>query len=43
MRELRESRTATNAVGTPAPTPTDYEGMPLVVVESISNTEAVEA
>ena len=43
MRELRESRTATNAVGTPAPTPTDYEGMPLIVVESISNTEAVEA
>jgi len=32
---LRKSRTATNATGSPAPTPTDVAGIPLVVTESL--------
>jgi hypothetical protein len=38
-RQLRDSRTATNDTGKEAPLPTDYEGIPIVVTESISNTE----
>jgi len=39
--QLRASRTATNPTGTPAPTPTDYEGIPLLATNGITNTEAV--
>jgi hypothetical protein len=40
-RQLRDSRTATNDTGKEAPLPTDYDGIPIVVTESISNTEAL--
>jgi hypothetical protein len=39
--QIRESRTATNPTGQPAPTPTDFEGVPLYATSGISNTEAV--
>lgn len=42
-RQLQASRTATNATGAPAPFPTEIEGVPIQVVESITNTEAVIA
>lgn len=37
--QLRASRTATNPFGTPAPLPTDAFGIPIVVTDSILNTE----
>ncbi len=40
-RQLRDSRTATNDTGKEAPLPSDYEGIPIVVTESLSNTEAL--
>lgn len=41
--QLRKSRTATNATGAPAPWPTEIEGIPIIVCDSIGNTEtAVE-
>jgi hypothetical protein len=36
---LRESRTATNPTGTPAPTPTDFEGIPILATQGLVNTE----
>lgn len=39
--QLRASRTATNPTGTPAPLPTDAFGIPIVVTDSILNTEAL--
>jgi len=41
LSQLRKSRTATNATGAEAPTPQDYEGVPLIATESILNTEAI--
>jgi hypothetical protein len=41
LRQLRESRTATNVTGAPAPTPTEVGGVPIIVSEGISNTEAL--
>lgn len=41
IEQLRLSRTATNATGTPAPTPTEYEGIPILATESILDTEAL--
>jgi hypothetical protein len=41
LSQLRKSRTATNATGAPAPTPTEYEGVPIVRTDAILNTEAV--
>ena len=41
LRQLRESRTATNATGAPAPIPREVEGIPILVLESISSTEAI--
>lgn len=38
-RQLRDSRTATNDTGKEAPLPMDYDGIPIVVTESIVNTE----
>lgn len=42
LRLLRQSRTATNATGAPAPRPVDVEGIPIVVTDQILSTEAVE-
>ena len=39
--QIRESRTATNPTGTPAPTPTDFEGIPIYATQGLTNTEAV--
>lgn len=41
LEQLRASRTATNATGTEAPTPTDYQGVPIIPTDSILNTEAL--
>jgi hypothetical protein len=41
LEQLRAARTATNATGTEAPTPTDYQGIPLVPTDSILDTEAI--
>lgn len=40
-KQLQQSRTATNATGAPAPFPTEAFGVPIVVTDQISNTEAV--
>ena len=42
-RQLRESRTATNATGAPAPFATEAFGTPIVVTDQISGDEAVVA
>jgi hypothetical protein len=34
-RQLQQSRTAVNATGAPAPLPTEYEGIPIVVTKSV--------
>lgn len=41
LGQLRDSRTATNVTGAPAPLPSDYEGIPLVPTDGILNTEAL--
>jgi hypothetical protein len=41
LKQLRQSRTATNATGAPAPVPTEVEGIPIAVTDSILNTEAL--
>lgn len=41
LEQLRQSRTATNATGAEAPTPTTYEGIPLVPTDGISNKETL--
>ena len=38
--QLRNSRTATNANGTPAPLPTEWEGIPIIRTASITNDES---
>ena len=43
QEQLRSSRTATNAVGSPAPLPGDWEGLPIVVTDTLSSTEAIIA
>lgn len=42
LEQLRKSRTATNATGAPAPVPREVEGIPIIVTEAISTTEALE-
>ena len=42
LKMLRASRTAVNQTGAPAPRPTEVEGIPIVVTDSIVSTEAVE-
>ena len=42
LRMLRQSRTSVNATGAPAPRPTEVEGIPIIVTDQISSTEAVE-
>lgn len=39
--QLQKSRTATNATGAEAPYPTEYQGIPLVVTDSISENESL--
>lgn len=39
LEQLRASRTATNATGAPAPTPTEAFGVPIVPTDSIVDTE----
>ena len=41
--QLQASRTATSPTGAPAPFPTDYNGIPIIVTDVIVNTEAVVA
>lgn len=41
IEQLRASRTATNATGAEAPMPTDYQGVPIIPTDSISDTEAI--
>lgn len=41
LYQLRASRTATNPTGVPAPLPTDWNGIPIYVTNSISNAETV--
>lgn len=40
-RQLRQSRTATNATGAPAPLPMEVDGVPILTLESILSTEAL--
>ena len=42
MKLLRKSRTATNPSGDPAPRPTEVDGIPIIVTDSVKSTEAVE-
>jgi len=39
LEQLRRSRTATNATGAPAPTPTEVAGIPIYVSDAIVNNE----
>lgn len=39
--QLRASRTATNATGTPAPLPEEVAGIPILMTDSLLNTEAL--
>lgn len=41
IEQLRASRTATNGTGAEAPTPTEFEGIPIVPTLGILNTEAL--
>lgn len=41
QKQLQQSRTATNATGTPAPFPTEAFGIPIVTTDSILDTEAL--
>ena len=43
LKQLRASRTATSPTGAPAPIPTEVEGIPIVVTDAISNSEAAVA
>ncbi len=42
-RQLRDSRTATNATGAPAPVPMEVENIPIMATTGITNTEALLA
>lgn len=41
LAQLRSSRTATSQTGAPAPFPTEAHGVPIIVTDSISNSEAL--
>lgn len=41
LRQLRQSRTATNQTGAPAPLPAEVEGIPIAITESILDTESL--
>jgi hypothetical protein len=42
LRDLQQSRTATNGTGAPAPFPGDAFGVPIITSDGIVQTEAVE-
>ena len=42
LKDLQQSRTATNPTGAPAPFPDSSFGVPIVVTDAIIDTEAVE-
>lgn len=42
LRQLQQSRTATNATGAPAPFPSEAFGIPLIATDSVIDTEAIE-
>lgn len=42
-KQLQQSRTATNPTGAPAPFPTEAFGVPIVVTDQLTNTEAISA
>jgi hypothetical protein len=41
LEHLRQSRTAVNGIGAPAPTPTEVVGIPIIVTDAIANNEDV--
>ncbi len=41
LAQLRNSRTATNPTGAPAPYPSNWEGIPIAVTDSLTNTETL--
>lgn len=41
LKQLQSSRTATNPTGAPAPFPTESFGIPIIVTDAISSTEAL--
>lgn len=41
LKQLRQSRTATSPTGSPAPIPTEIEGIPIHLTDSILSTEAI--
>jgi hypothetical protein len=41
ITQLRKSRTATTETGKEVPTPQDFDGIPIIPTDSISNTEAI--
>lgn len=41
LRQLRDSRTATNPTGAPAPFPTEAFGIPIQITDAILNTESL--
>lgn len=43
LRQLQQSRTATNATGAPAPFPSEAFGVPILVTDAISSTETLLA
>ena len=43
LRQLQVSRTTYSPTGMPAPRPTEYEGIPIVVTDAISSTETLLA
>lgn len=43
QKQLRKSRTATTTNGAPVPLPTDYDGIPFIITDSILNTDAIES
>ena len=43
LKQLQQSRTATNVTGAPAPFPTEAFGVPIVVSDNVSDTEEILA
>lgn len=43
LKQLQQSRTATNPTGAPAPFPSEAFGVPIVVTDQITSTEAISA
>jgi hypothetical protein len=41
LKLLRESRTATNPTGNPAPRPTEVDGIPIIVADAVRSDEPV--